>query len=757
MEDILKSVELAADPNAEPAERSAAFSHLVKRYWNMAFGCALGILSDPSSSEDAVQEAFISAWRNMDSLRSPEAFPSWLRRIVVWQCYFVRRSSPPKAQPIDDLLDQIPDGLDAARSYERQDLFNRVWDITTRLSKPHREILTLHYLEEYSVREISSFLSISQGAVRKRLFDARKRTRQAFDRLFTETLRDRLAHRPPQLGVGAMGQNSESIPYKRAPEEVIEKMTKPVWCDTDPKGKITWEMFCAAIRNDVDTLQALLSEDVNRATFEFWYTTPIYFAVREGNLEATNVLWEAHPDREVTDLIQMADDRGFSRVSEYLRDRIGLRAAQSDLRLHEAIEEGDLEAALRLVRDNPEIIHEQDPQGQTPLHYTAANDMPELVEPLIEAGAQIDALDHKGFRPIHLTYWRSTYWQLAKGSPEVREKLFSAGAADSITLAAAREDVEAVRAFLDRDEDLANDGDTLHKRPISAAAQNANHEIARLLLDRGADPKLSETQTNPSGSALMNASVQNDLQMAEWLLEAGADPNGYIDSSGTPASRANTDEMRGLLYGYGGKAKALWGYLQEGDLETAAAVLRYVDDPFTEENDEYLQTPYTAIVSGCRRRMDKDLSTTAHYALLRLFLQRKYPMPKVLTSCKSYLYHVPDITAQLLGNGLDPNLPDWQRRTPLHDLAGGDHGYEEEQILRFLEHGADINAIEEVSLSTPLGTAARAGKLSHVKLLLKKGADPNLSGAPWSTPLAWALRRGHTEVAEFLKQQGAKE
>lgn len=213
--------------------------------------------------------------------------------------------------------------------------------------------------------------------------------------------------------------------------------------------------------------------------------------------------------------------------------------------------------------------------------------------------------------------------------------------------------------------------------------------------------------------------------------------------------------MRGLSYGYGGKAKGVWGYFQNGDLETTAAVLRYIDDPFSQDDAEYLKTPYTAIISGCRRCITNDKPTEVYYILLRLFLQRKYPMPKVLTACKGYLYHVPAMTAQLLEHGLDPNLPDWQRRTPLHNFAGGNRGYEEELILRFLSHGADINAIEEDALSTALGIGARSGNLAHVKLLLEKGADPNRSGAPWSTPLAWAQRRGHTDVADLLKQHGA--
>ena len=71
--------------------------------------------------------------------------------------------------------------------------------------------------------------------------------------------------------------------------------------------------------------------------------------------------------------------------------------------------------------------------------------------------------------------------------------------------------------------------------------------------------------------------------------------------------------MRGLLYGYGGKAKGGWGYFQNGDLETTAAVLRYIDDPFSQDDTEYLNTPYTAIISGCRRCITNDKPTEVFY------------------------------------------------------------------------------------------------------------------------------------------------
>ena len=86
--------------------------------------------------------------------------------------------------------------------------------------------------------------------------------------------------------------------------------------------------------------------------------------------------------------------------------------------------------------------------------------------------------------------------------------------------------------------------------------------------------------------------------------------------------------MRGLHYGYGGLASPAWEHAQNGDLDTLAAILRYCQDPFSEETSDYRTTPYTAIISECRRHLDRDLSTDAHEAMLKMFLQRGYPMPR---------------------------------------------------------------------------------------------------------------------------------
>ena len=750
MDQYATLAQTAADPQKPLAERRRAFSRLARQYQNMTYGCAVAILGDPTQAEDAVQESLLAAWNHIDQLRQPQAFPAWLRRIALWQCYYHRRS-PSGQVSTEAIFDQLPDDLDLASALERRDLLNRIWDIMASLPRPQREILVLHYLDEYTTPEIARFLEISPGAVRKRLHDARAKTRTAFDRLFGQAIRNQAPAARKPKGKPTMPQQQ-----RLSPTTIINRMIRPAWCESAEEGRHYWELLGAAIGNDTQTIRRHLDTDPDRARLEFWYTPPIHFAVREGHLEATRLLWEAYPFEDVTQLIQVADDRAHTEVAQYLRQQIGARAAASDLRLHQAIEDGDDDSIDSLLGEQPTLVQQTDPTGLTPLHLAVNHNQAATVDLLVAAGAPIDALDHKGFRPVHYCYWKNTYWSTAQS--DLAPRLLAAGAADSITLAAARGDQPGRRSFPGAGP---RPGQRRRHPGKTPAVRRRGRKPPRPGPPGPGPGRQSRAARDPhlppTGSALMSAAIADDLEVAEWLLQRGADPNGGIDSSGWPASRAASDAMRGLLYGYGGKPAPIWGQIQQGNLDTVGAILRYCDDPFAQDRQaEYQSTPYTAIISGCQRCSSKGESTAAHQAMLRLFLQRQYPMPTVLTECKGYLYHVPAMTRQLLEKGLDPNLPDWHRRTPLHDLA---HNTLDENtrtlVDLFLEHGADIDALDEEDRSTPLGLAARAGNDGLVELLLQRGADPNKSGAPWSTSLAWAEKRGHNEIADLLRQNGA--
>jgi len=117
----------------------------------------------------------------------------------------------------------------------------------------------------------------------------------------------------------------------------------------DAGTEILLESDGAAIRDDVQTILKNLKEHPDCARLEYWYTPPIHFAVREGNLAATRVLWEAYQYEEVTKLIAMAEDRSHTGVTKTLRDAIEIKSSDSDLRLFKAVESGDINEISRLL------------------------------------------------------------------------------------------------------------------------------------------------------------------------------------------------------------------------------------------------------------------------------------------------------------------------------------------------------------------------------------------------------------------------
>ena len=133
--------------------------------------------------------------------------------------------------------------------------------------------------------------------------------------------------------------------------------------------------------------------------------------------------------------------------------------------------------------------------------------------------------------------------------------------------------------------------------------------------------------------------------------------------------------------------------------------------------------------------------------MMDLLMSYGAKVPKVLKWAQFYYFERYDSAVYLMEKEMNPNTMSWHHVTLLHDMAQKGEIRKAELLIK---HGAELNAVDEEYQSTPLGIAARWGQVEIVELLFSKGADPNKSGASWSTPIAWARKKGHKEIETIL-------
>ena len=124
------------------------------------------ILRDQELARDAVQEAYIRAWRDLPGLRDPERFDAWLHRLTVNACFdAVRRR---KRRPIEVELSPImpPTIADQTGHIADRDQLERGF---RRLSADQRAVLVLHYYVGMSASAVAETLDIPIGTAQSRL------------------------------------------------------------------------------------------------------------------------------------------------------------------------------------------------------------------------------------------------------------------------------------------------------------------------------------------------------------------------------------------------------------------------------------------------------------------------------------------------------------------------------------------------------------------------------------------------------------
>lgn len=173
---------------------AAAFEPLMRRHNRMLYRIARSILKDDAEAEDALQDAYLSAFRHCASFRADARLSTWLARIVVNEAYgrLRRRKRDSTVVPFDagrddarrseggDMVDDTTESPEAAalRS-ELRDLLERRIDS---LPEQFRTVFMLREVQEMTVEETAECLDIPVATVRSRAFRARAMLRESLAR-----------------------------------------------------------------------------------------------------------------------------------------------------------------------------------------------------------------------------------------------------------------------------------------------------------------------------------------------------------------------------------------------------------------------------------------------------------------------------------------------------------------------------------------------------------------------------------------------
>jgi RNA polymerase sigma-70 factor (ECF subfamily) len=165
-------VELAQSGDRE------AFAALAGSVIDRLYATAVLILHDHALAEDATQETIVRAWRDLPSLRDPERFDGWLRRLLTNVCRDEGRRQRRRGAEVTLLPVHEPAIDDSIEAFVSQDALERAF---RRLSAEQRAVVVLHYYDGLSQREVADAMGLPLGTVKSRLFHATRALRAALE------------------------------------------------------------------------------------------------------------------------------------------------------------------------------------------------------------------------------------------------------------------------------------------------------------------------------------------------------------------------------------------------------------------------------------------------------------------------------------------------------------------------------------------------------------------------------------------------
>jgi ankyrin repeat protein len=523
----------------------------------------------------------------------------------------------------------------------------------------------------------------------------------------------------------------------------------------------------AAIHDWDDVVQRLLDLGYDReGTAGERQQTALHFAAFEGSESALKTLLKARVNLNPVDTCQQtplleAAESNHPRMVELLLEAgadLNIHGWNGATALHHAVKYGDLGTAKELLRRGAEVdpICTSGWGFRTPLHLAAEHNFSEVLELLINNGANIERTGPDNFNALLLA--------CSNGSSACLELLLKAGARTDprddkertcFHVAAQNGHSDILKILFDKGlgEDLINSGDSEGDTPLHIAVSFGKKSEARLLLENGAlADKKNKSRDTVLHVAIMDGQTElgklllesygADVKLRGWegysalhyaadngcqdfiplLLSAGADPNALDDVSETPlhlAARNNKIDFVKIL-------------LEAAPTLDPAHKNKSGRTPLLDAASEGNNEVVKLLLNDDNVNLQGSLGQTAliiasalgHLELVKYLLANGANPDQVDDSQNSPLFvaianKYDDIAAALLDVRANPKLVNKSGDTALHPAA---HTSSMEIVARLLDAGCDMLHASMFGI-TPFMNAVLSGRMDVVKMFLDHGCD----------------------------------